>query len=218
MMMRLFGPNADRNLNDLIKGEDMFSLSEALIVSAIITAIFYGILLVVKLIKHKHINIIRKIFICILVFVTAFIMSMTVIPKIEITPENSISILKPYSHGNRVNFIPFSFVKEIKYYLDNGMYYSILFNLIGNIIPFSAFSFLCVLLFEKLDSFKNILMLGFAFSIIIELLQIPLYRGSDIDDLILNMVGYALGYLFYKIVLNKHQPFIKKARINSVFC
>lgn len=217
-MTRLFGPNTNRNLNDLIKGEDMFSLSEALIVSAIITAIFYGILLVVKLIKHKHINIIREIFICIFVFVTAFIMSMTVIPKIEITPENSISILKPYSHGNRVNFIPFSFVKEIKYYLDNGMYYSILFNLIGNIIPFSAFSFLCVLLFEKLDSFKNILMLGFAFSIIIELLQIPLYRGSDIDDLILNMVGYALGYLFYKIVLNKHQPFIKKARINSVFC
>ena len=86
----------------------MFSLSEALIVSAIITAIFYGILLVVKLTKHKHINIIREIFICILVFVTAFIMSMTVIPKIEITPENSISILKPYSHGNRVNFIPFS--------------------------------------------------------------------------------------------------------------
>lgn len=185
----------------------MFSLSEALIVSAIITAIFYGIL-----IKHKNINIIREIFICILVFVTAFIMSMTVIPKIEITPENSISILKPYSHGSRVNFIPFSFVKEIKYYLDNGMYYSILFNLIGNIIPFSAFSFLCVLLFEKLESLKNILMLGFAFSLIIELLQIPLYRGSDIDDLILNMVGYALGYLFYKIVFNKHQPFIKKIR------
>ena len=107
MMTRLFGPNADRNLNVLIKGEDMFSLSEALIVSAIITAIFYGILIVVKLIKHKHINIIREIFICIFVFVTAFIMSMTVIPKIEITPENSISILKPYSHGSRVNFIPF---------------------------------------------------------------------------------------------------------------
>lgn len=190
----------------------MFSLSEALIVSAIITAIFYVILIVVKLIKHKHINIIRKIFICIFVFVTAFIMSMTVIPKIEITPENSISILKPYSHGCRVNFIPFSFVKEIKYYLDNGMYYSILFNLIGNIIPFSVFSFLCVLLFEKLESLKNILMLGFAFSLIIELLQIPLYRGSDIDDLILNMVGYALGYLLYKIFLSKHQSLIKKIR------
>ena len=190
----------------------MFSLSEALIVSAIITAIFYSILIIAKLIKHKHINIIREIFICILVFVTAFIMSMTVIPKIEITPENSISILKPYSHGCRVNFIPFSFVKEIKYYLDNGMYYSILFNLIGNIIPFSVFSFLCVLLFEKLESLKNILMLGFAFSLIIELLQIPLYRGSDIDDLILNMVGYALGYLFYKIALSKHQSLIKKIR------
>lgn len=212
MMTRLFGPNADRNLNVLIKGEDMFSLSEALIVSAIITAIFYSILIIAKLIKHKHINIIREIFICILVFVTAFIMSMTVIPKIEITPENSISILKPYSHGSRVNFIPFSFVKEIKYYLDNGMYYSILFNLIGNIIPFSVFSFLCVLLFEKLESLKNILMLGFAFSLIIELLQIPLYRGSDIDDLILNMVGYALGYLFYKIFLSKHQSLIKKIR------
>lgn len=191
----------------------MFSLSEALIVSAIITATFYGILLVVKLIKHKHINIIREIFICILVFVTAFIMSMTVIPKIEITPENSISILKPYSHGSRVNFIPFSFVKDIKYYLDNGMYYSILFNLIGNIIPFSVFSFLCVLLFEKLDSLKNILMLGFAFSLIIELLQIPLYRGSDIDDLILNMVGYGLGYLFYKkIILIKYPAFINELR------
>ena len=82
----------------------------------------------------------------------------------------------------------------------------------GNIIPFSVFSFLCVLLFEKLESLKNILMLGFAFSLIIELLQIPLYRGSDIDDLILNMVGYALGYLLYKIFLSKHKSLIKKIR------
>lgn len=191
----------------------MYSLLEALVIASIITIITYGVLLIIKIKKYKQINIVREFFIFILIFFTSFIMSMTVIPKIEITPENSLSILKPYSYSNRINLIPFFFVKDIKYYLDNGMYYSILFNLIGNIIPFSVFSFLCVLLFEKLDSLKNILMLGFAFSLIIELLQIPLYRGSDIDDLILNMVGYGLGYLFYKkIVLIKYPAFINELR------
>lgn len=191
----------------------MYSLLEALVIASIITIIAYGVLLIIKIKKYKQINIVREFFIFILIFFTSFIMSMTVIPKIEITPENSLSILKPYSYSNRINLIPFSFVKDIKYYLDNGMYYSILFNLIGNIIPFSVFSFLCVLLFEKLDSLKNILILGFAFSLIIELLQIPLYRGSDIDDLILNMVGYGLGYLFYKkIVLIKYPAFINESR------
>lgn len=191
----------------------MYSLLEALVIASIITIIAYGVLLIIKIKKYKQINIVREFFIFILIFFTSFIMSMTVIPKIEITPENSLSILKPYSYSNRINLIPFSFVKDIKYYLDNGMYYSILFNLIGNIIPFSVFSFLCVLLFEKLDSLKNILILGFAFSLIIELLQIPLYRGSDIDDLILNMVGYGLGYLFYKkIVLIKYPAFINELR------
>lgn len=191
----------------------MYSLLEALVIASIITIIAYGVLLIIKIKKYKQINIVREFFIFILIFFTSFIMSMTVIPKIEITPENSLSILTPYSYSNRINLIPFSFVKDIKYYLDNGMYYSILFNLIGNIIPFSVFSFLCVLLFEKLDSLKNILILGFAFSLIIELLQIPLYRGSDIDDLILNMVGYGLGYLFYKkIVLIKYPAFINELR------
>lgn len=191
----------------------MYSLLEALVIASIITIITYGVLLIIKIKKYKQINIVREFFIFILIFFTSFIMSMTVIPKIEITPENSLSILKPYSYSNRINLIPFFFIKDIKYYLDNGMYYSILFNLIGNIIPFSVFSFLCVLLFKKLDSLKNILMLGFAFSLIIELLQIPLYRGSDIDDLILNMVGYGLGYLFYKkIVLIKYPAFINELR------
>lgn len=190
----------------------MYSLSEALVITTIITIVSYVILLIAKLKKYRNLNFSRELFVCALVFVISFIISMTVIPKIEITAENSLSLIRPYSHSNRINLIPFSFVKDIKYSLEHGLYYNILFNIIGNIIPFSALSFLCILLFKKYENLKNILMFGFIFSLIIELLQIPLYRGSDIDDLILNIVGYGLGYLLSKIILIKCPLFINKIR------
>ena len=190
----------------------MYSLPEALFITTIISIISYAILLVIKLKKHKRLNFDRELFLFCFIFVFSFIISMTIIPKIEISPDNSLSILKPYSHSNRINLIPFAFIKEIKFSLENGLYYNILFNFIGNIIPFSALSFLCALLFNKYVNLKNILLLGFSFSLMIELLQIPLYRGCDIDDLILNILGYAFGYLLSKIIITNYQLFINKIK------
>lgn len=190
----------------------MYSLSEIFVITTMITVVTCVILSIVKNKKDKHYNFVRGFFAFLLIFVVSFIITSTIIPKIEVTAENTIAILKPYSHSERINLIPFSFFRDIKFSLDNGLYYNILFNIIGNIVPFSALSFLGVFLFEKYEKLKSILICCALFSIAIELIQIPLYRGCDIDDLILNMIGYGFGCLIAKMIIRKYPLIISKIR------
>ena len=50
--------------------------------------------------------------------------------------------------------------------------------------------------------------MGVGLSLCIEIIQLPLDRTTDIDDLIMNSLGYVLGYgvyLLVKIAMNKKQ-------------
>ena len=52
--------------------------------------------------------------------------------------------------------------------------------------------------FPKLNTPAKVLAAGAGFSLFIEILQLPFFeRLSDIDDLILNSLGYMLGYFLY---------------------
>ena len=51
------------------------------------------------------------------------------------------------------------------------------------------------------------ILLGLAFSLTIELLQLITRLGyADVDDLINNTLGAAIGFLSYKLFLNSHVP------------
>ena len=72
---------------------------------------------------------------------------------------------------------------------------------LGNIGWFVPFGFLLPTLLKK-ESFLRILVIGFMFSFAIESLQFIFRIGvAELDDLILNTLGIAIGYLIYKLWL-----------------
>ena len=75
----------------------------------------------------------------------------------------------------------------------------LLLNLIGNVCMFIPCGIILPVLFRKMDSFWKVTAAGAGISVCIEILQLPFAaRASDIDDVILNTLGVAAGYLIYR--------------------
>lgn len=91
----------------------------------------------------------------------------------------------------------------------NGTTWQFLRLFLGNILWFVPFGFLAPLIFEKLTFLKTAL-LGFAFSLAIESMQLVFKMGVfEIDDLILNTFGAILGYFVFSV-------FRKIIKINKI--
>jgi glycopeptide antibiotics resistance protein len=74
-------------------------------------------------------------------------------------------------------------------------------NLIGNTAMFIPVGVVWPAVFRELRAPLRGLAAGMGFSLCIELLQLPFFdRVSDVDDLILNGLGYAIGYGLYSLV------------------
>lgn len=71
-------------------------------------------------------------------------------------------------------------------------------NTILNIILFVPLGFLVPAIWKNYRSMKTMLIMGFALSVSIELLQIFTFRLTDIDDLITNTAGAVIGYYIAK--------------------
>ena len=75
-----------------------------------------------------------------------------------------------------------------------------------NILLFVPFGYLLPSLFPS-KRWWQVILLGLAFSLTIELLQLITRLGyADVDDLINNTLGAAIGFLSYKLFLNSHVP------------
>jgi len=86
----------------------------------------------------------------------------------------------------------FSFVKE------TILWKTIIINVFGNIIMFTPFGFLGIF-FPRLNDFKILIINFLSAIIIVESLQYFTRLGVfDIDDVILNTVGVAIGFWIYK--------------------
>ena len=95
----------------------------------------------------------------------------------------------------RVNLIPLVNI------LDYGIKREAAINILGNISMFMPTGFIMPILFKQLDCFWKVLLAGAGLSFVIEMIQL-LFPGSvtDIDDLLLNAAGVAIGYGIYKLV------------------
>jgi glycopeptide antibiotics resistance protein len=112
---------------------------------------------------------------------------------------DAVFLLK-LSDGNhlRVNLIPF--VNLLDY--DNRT--DIYLNVIGNITMFIPTGVILPILYKKIDSFGKTVITGFLMSLVIELSQLPFAaRATDIDDLILNTMGTAIGAMIIFFIRNK---------------
>ena len=80
-------------------------------------------------------------------------------------------------------------------------------NIILNTVLFLPFGYLVPILFpEKVDRYWKMLCIGFAFTLLIETLQLILHRGCfDLDDLFHNTIGSIIGYVLYRTVIIYYQ-------------
>lgn len=71
---------------------------------------------------------------------------------------------------------------------------------IANIIMFVPMGFLLPLLWANCSRLWKTVLFCFVFSLVIELMQLFNHRATDIDDLLMNTIGGAVGYAVYKAV------------------
>lgn len=71
-------------------------------------------------------------------------------------------------------------------------------NLLGNVVAFIPFGFFLPILHQKCRSFFFTTFLSFEFSLMVETIQLVSKVGSfDVDDLLLNTIGGAVGCLCF---------------------
>lgn len=94
-----------------------------------------------------------------------------------------------------VNFKPFI------YLFDYPTMREALLNLIGNTAMFIPLGIVWPGVFKKLNTHGKVILAGVGVSLTIEVLQLPFFgRSTDIDDLILNTLGFLIGYGIYLLV------------------
>jgi glycopeptide antibiotics resistance protein len=122
-------------------------------------------------------------------------------------------------HWRSNNFVPF---KTINFYLfiAHVNLRIRIENLVGNVLGFIPFGFICPLIFKKFRRLSVILLATFCLSLTYEVLQLVFGFGSfDVDDLILNTFGGILGYLPFKLTyfLIQFKPCLNKKGTFEIF-
>lgn len=104
------------------------------------------------------------------------------------------------------NFIPF---KTIIYYISGNEGFRIaIANIIGNIAAFIPLGFLLPIIFKRMRKLPKIILTSFSVSLLFEVIQLLIAIGSfDIDDILLNVFGSLIGYIFYTLI-SKNSPLI----------
>lgn len=102
---------------------------------------------------------------------------------------------KPFQGG--INLVPIRRSWELLcYYIRNDLWTAFWVNFPGNIVMFMPIGFFAALLMDKPCWWKS-LVLSAALSLLIEVFQLFVSRGTDIDDLILNALGGLVGHLCF---------------------
>ena len=104
------------------------------------------------------------------------------------------------------NFIP---LKEItRYNIGSDLFIK---NVIGNILLFVPFGFFISYILKSKRWFEPFI-ITITCSITIEFVQLSIGRVFDVDDILLNLIGGIIGYLFYKLakyISSKLPKFLK---------
>ena len=100
----------------------------------------------------------------------------------------------------RYNLIPFVEIRRFWVYRKQLGFLAVFTNLFGNVIGFLPFGFILPVILERMRSGWLIILAGFGLSVTVEVIQLITKVGCfDVDDMILNTAGAALGYLLFFI-------------------
>ena len=114
-----------------------------------------------------------------------------------------------YGYANYMyNLMPFSTIKQYMQY-KNYNFNTWIINLLGNIGVFIPFGILIPLAFRR--RFLKSIIIFEAGLLVLEIAQLVTKKGSfDIDDFILNTIGFLLGYGLYIFIIRI--PLVNKAK------
>ncbi len=99
------------------------------------------------------------------------------------------------------NVILFREIRRYLVYREQIGFAYVFLNLAGNIIVFMPFGFLLPIMSSRLRGFFRVVLLGLALSLLVECIQLATNTGRfDVDDLLLNTIGAALGFLIFVLV------------------
>lgn len=135
-----------------------------------------------------------------IILLALFVIYLIVLFKITIFRDSNSGI-------QSVNLIPFITISEYFQSMINGNRMIGISNILGNLILFFPLGYISALLFPKMRKLTRILILAFGVSLAIEVFQYIFSRGStDIDDVILNILGGAVGYGVYVLISRVLEP------------
>ncbi len=99
------------------------------------------------------------------------------------------------------NLVPFLEIKRFIIYRDILGIKAVILNIFGNIIAFIPCGFLLPVISRRCKLMANSILVGFFISLLIEMTQFVFSVGSfDVDDMILNTLGAAIGAVMYTLV------------------
>lgn len=100
----------------------------------------------------------------------------------------------------RYNLKPFMEIRRFWTYRKQLGTAALFTNIFGNVIGFIPFGFILPIISDRMRSGFLISLSGLGVSLTVECIQLVTKVGCfDVDDLILNTLGAALGYLFFVI-------------------
>jgi len=92
----------------------------------------------------------------------------------------------------RINLMPFVHM------MDYAIFREAVLNFVGNTAMFIPIGIIYPIVYKELNTPLKAIAAGVGFTLCIEVLQLPFFdRVTDIDDLILNSLGYVIGYGLY---------------------
>lgn len=112
------------------------------------------------------------------------------------------------------NLIPFKeIIRFFKYRRVIG-WPAFLINMVGNVAAFMPCGFFLPVVSRRSKRWQNTVVFSFAFSFMLETLQLVFKVGSfDVDDMLLNTLGAALGFLCYQFVQHIRVK-LRRRRVN----
>ena len=103
------------------------------------------------------------------------------------------------------NLILFHEIRRFIIYRRQLGFAAVMLNLVGNVIAFVPFGVFLPLLVRRVRSFIKTSLLGFEFSLFVELVQLFSKVGSfDVDDILLNTLGVIGGYALFCLMRIMH--------------
>ena len=162
----------------------------------IVFASFWLVIRSVVWIKQRHIDWKREAVLLLMYINLAVIIRFTFFPMSKVDGQVQplvfdIATAFPF----RVNLLP------LVNLFDYDSKRDLLVNVIGNVAMFIPSGIVLPIIYKRLDTFLKVLLAGGSISLCIEIIQLPFsVRATDIDDLILNVVGVVMGYGIYALI------------------